>query len=195
MDNPDSEETLAQLAEDVDLYYEKLVELFWYQLKLFVLRRVGNAQDAEDLVQDTFMRAYVALERYSLPQRQTLKARSWLYKIAWNLCCNFTSRSAQYMLAPLDISDENEAIEREDESITQPEEFVELRERRQELEALVATLPQHYRIIVSMYYFEELSLQEIADVLNQPLGTVKVYVRRGIQSLRKILITQVNEVG
>jgi RNA polymerase sigma-70 factor, ECF subfamily len=193
--NSSSEDSLSQLAEDVDMYYEKLVAMYWYQLKIFVLRRVGNAQDAEDLVQDTFIRAYVALERYSVPQRQTLKARSWLYKIAWNICCNFTNRSPHMMLSPLDMSDEYLLQKREEDKIAQPEEFIELIERRQELETLVATLPQQYGVIVSLYYFEDLNLQEIADVLNRPLSTVKVYIRRGIQALRKMLIQQAHEVG
>jgi RNA polymerase sigma-70 factor, ECF subfamily len=189
------EERLSQLADDVDRYYELLVELYWYQLKIFVIRRIGNPQDAEDIVQDVFVRAYVALERYPVQQRQSLKVRAWLYKIAWNLTSNFVSRSPQSMLSLYDESEEHILRDQEDEESEHPEDLIEQIERKQELEALVETLPQHYKVVVCLYYFEELKLQEIADILNLPLGTVKVYVRRGIQALRKSLVKQLHEVG
>ena len=67
-------------------------------------------------------------------------------------------------------------------------------ERRQELAGLVATLPDRYREAVSLYYFEEFSYQEIADLLDQPIGTIKSSVHRGIRLLRKLVSTQSNEV-
>ncbi|GCE22569.1 hypothetical protein KDK_63690 [Dictyobacter kobayashii] len=191
------DKSLVQFADNVDAYYERLVALYWHQLKAFVTTRLGNSLDAEDIVQEVFIRAYVALERYSVQQRQDLKARAWLYKITWNLYYNFVSRSPeqQGLSVALEERQEHEWPETEEENGVNPEEVFEQLERRQELEALVASLPRHYQAVVSLYYFEELSLQEVAEVLNQPLGTVKVYVRRGIQQLRKILQMQVNMVG
>ncbi|GCE08475.1 RNA polymerase sigma factor [Dictyobacter aurantiacus] len=191
------EKSLAQFANEIDAYYEHLVALYWQPLKAFVTARLGNPQDAEDIVQEVFIRAYVALERYSVRQRQELKARAWLYKITWNLYYNFVSRSPEQQGLSVALEERQEHIwsESDEENGVNPEEVFEQLERRQELEALVASLPQHYQAVVSLYYFEELSLQEVAEVLNQPLGTVKVYVRRGIQQLRKILQMQVNMVG
>lgn len=191
------EKGLARFADDVDAYYERLVALYWQQLKAFALSRIGNALDAEDLVQEVFIRAYVALERYSVRQRQDLKARAWLYKITWNLYYNFVTRSPEQQGLAVALAErpDHEWLEIDDENGVNPEEVFEQLERRQELEALVAGLPQQYQAVVTLYYFEELSLQEVADVLNQPLGTVKVYVRRGIQQLRKTLQMRVNMVG
>jgi RNA polymerase sigma-70 factor (ECF subfamily) len=75
----------------------------------------------------------------------------------------------------------------EDDSHEQPEEVFENEERRRELVALVDTLPQRYRQVVSLHYFEDLGYQEIADIFNQPTGTVRVSVHRGIGLLRKAL--------
>lgn len=185
--------SLALLAEDVDCYYERLVLMYWHQLKSFIARRVGNPQDAEDVVQEALLRAYTALERYPLERIRSLKARPWLYKITWNVYCNHANRSKQGLLTPLDPLDET-LLEREDESDDHPESVFARQEQRQELEMLLATLPQHYRIVVSMYYLEELSQQEIADILHQPLGTVKVYMRRGIRLLRKAIEMQADKV-
>lgn len=188
------ESSLALPAITVETYYEQLVSLYWYQLRAFIARRVGNPQDAEDIVQEALLRAYVALERYPVQRRQTLKARPWLYKITWNVYCNYTGRSKQPPSVPLDLSDESPVLEREDDRFVQPEVAFEHVEDRQELEILVATLPQHYRDVVSLYYFEDLNYQEIADILNQPVGTVKVYVHRGVRLLRKTLAIEIHEV-
>jgi RNA polymerase sigma-70 factor (ECF subfamily) len=74
----------------------------------------------------------------------------------------------------------------------QPEAVFEQAEQRRELEALIDKLSPHYRDLVSLYYFEELSQKEIAEILSLPLGTVKVYIHRGIRQLRKLLDEQSN---
>jgi RNA polymerase sigma-70 factor (ECF subfamily) len=76
----------------------------------------------------------------------------------------------------------------------EPDRLFESSERRQTLEALVAALPDRYREAVSLYYFEEFSYQEIADLLEQPLGTIKSAIHRGIGLLRKGMNRQSNEV-
>lgn len=175
---------------DAEYNYEQLVSLYWHPLRMYIMRRVGNLQDAEDIVQDAFLRAYSALERYTAQQRYTLKTRSWLYKIAWHVYCSHTSRSKQPPSISLEAAEESPLLEREDDTFAKPEAAFEQLENRLELEALVARLPQHYRNVVSLYYFAGLSHQEIADTLNQPPGTVKVYARRGVRLLRKALTVE-----
>jgi RNA polymerase sigma-70 factor, ECF subfamily len=188
--DPSAEDMLVLFADDVNSYYEQLVSLYWHSLTTFVARRLGSSQDAEDIVQDAFMRAYVALENYSLERRRTLKARPWLYKITWNQCCTFLGRSKSALNTSLENALDYDMSEHESEQEEQPESAFERLERRQELEALVTSLPQHYGVVVNLYYFAELSYQEIADVLNQPIGTVKVHVHRGLRLLRKSLAIQ-----
>jgi RNA polymerase sigma-70 factor, ECF subfamily len=190
----DDADIAALLATDLDANYERLVSKYWHQLYAFVSRRVGSSQDAEDVVQEAFMRAYFALARYPVQRVLSLKIRPWLYKITWNVYCTSTGKSKSPPVVPLDTSEDSPLLEQEEQQSEQPEFVFERLERRGELEALVGTLPAHFREIVSLFYFEDLSHQEIADILNQPIGTVKVYVHRGIRLLRKTLETQANEV-
>ena len=186
-------ETLAALlAVNLDRHYEELVSLYWQQLSVFVLRRTRHFQDTEDIIQETFMRAYLALERYPYERIETLKIRPWLYKIAWSVYCNHTGRGKLPLMVPLEMPDEGFYLELEEDERTQPEALYEQAEQRRELETLIETLPTHYRDMVSLYYFEELSQKEIAEILNLPLGTVKVYIFRGIRLLRKKLAEQTN---
>jgi len=177
---------LASLAEDLPRYFERLVLLYLLALKAFALRHTGSLHDAEEIAQEALIRAYYALERYPVERRRMLKARPWLYKITWNMYCNYTRRDKP----PEALSLEAESgawREPENAPEEQPERAFESAEQRQELEALVATLPPRYRTVVSLYYFEDLSYQEIADLLQQPLGTVKGTLHRSIRLLRKAL--------
>lgn len=188
------EDIATLLARNLDAYYERLVSFYWHQLLAFAYRRTGSTQDAEDIVQESFVRAYLALERYPEERIRTLKVRPWLYKVTWSVYCNYTGRSKSPPLVPLDLSEDGPLMEREEYWSEQPEKLFEHVERRQELEELVNSLPPRYREIVSLYYFDELSHQEIAEMLNQRVGTIKVYVHRGIRMLRKAVVMQTNEV-
>lgn len=188
-----SENSLAPLATDVNRYYERMVLLYWHELRAFLINRIRNPQDAEDLVQDVFVRAYLALGRYPVAQRQSLKARPWLYKIAWHQYFSYLGRSKAAITTSLEPGELGEENEWEDEQGELPELAYEREEQRQELENCVAMLPSHYRLVVSLYYFSELNYQEIAETLNQPVGTVKSYVHRGIKLLRKTMSVQLSE--
>ncbi|MGH2507032.1 MAG: RNA polymerase sigma factor [Ktedonobacteraceae bacterium] len=189
-----NEQLAARLAVHLDRHYEELVSLYWQQLSAFVLRRTRHFQDTEDIIQETFMRAYLALERYPSERIITLKIRPWLYKIAWSVYCNHTGRGKLPLMVPLEVSVEGSSfttyLELEEDVRLQPETLYEQVEQRHELDALIERLPAHYREMVSLYYFEELSQKEIAEILSVPLGTVKVSIFRGIRLLRKMLANQ-----
>ena len=185
----ENETLLALLAENLDRHFGRLMTTYWHQLHTFILRKAGNAQDADDIVQEAFIRAYYALKRYAPQHIRELKIRPWLYKIAWNLYCNFVGRTRQPPSVPLDLSEDGPFIEPEDDWHDQPEFMLEAAERRQELEVLLGTLPAQYRDIISMCYLEELSYQETADILNIPVGTVRGDVHRSVRLRRKSLKT------
>lgn len=182
-------ELLALLATNLDGYFKQLVLSYQQRLYTFVLRQTGSLQDAEDIVQEAFIRAYYALADYPTERIRTLKLQAWLFKITLNI---FYRRmgNARLQLVSLDISEESMHLEIEDDSCEQPERVAEDREGLRELEAVVATLPPRYREVVNLYYFENLGYREIAELLNQPLGTVKSNVHRGTRLLRKALETQ-----
>ena len=185
--SPDDSGILALLAADLKHSYDQLVSTYWYRLNVFVLRHVGSPQDAEDIVQEAFIRAYYALERYPAQRILALKVRPWLYKITWSVYCNYTQRSKLPPAMPLDTSEDSAFLELEDDGREQPEEVFANEERKRELIALVETLPPRYREVVSLHYFEDLGYQEIADIFHQPAGTVRVSLHRAIGLLRKAL--------
>jgi len=177
------------LATDLDRYFQQLVLSFQQRLYAFTLRHTGCVQDAEDIVQEAFIRAYHALADYPTERIRMMKLQPWLYKITLHILYRHRSNSRLECL-PLDLSEQNALLEIEDDEREQPERALEDKEELRDLETLLSRLPEQYRVAVSCYYFEEMNYREIAELLNQPIGTVKSNVHRGILLLRKTVETQ-----
>lgn len=174
------------LAGDLDRYFGQLVLTYEARLYAFMVRQTGSAQEAEDIVQEAFMQAYFALGRYSQQQRAAIALRPWLYKIALNIFYGRLRKPGLPVVA-LDFSEEGPHLAIEEDQEQQPEALFEKEEELRELGALLNQLPEHYRTVINLFYFADLGYQEIANLLNLPLGTVKSHMHRGIQRLRRVL--------
>jgi RNA polymerase sigma-70 factor (ECF subfamily) len=179
-----SPDLLELLATDLDCYFQQLVLSSQQRLYAFALRQAGSPQDAEDIVQEAYIRAYHALADYPPERIRTMKLQPWLHKITLHIFYRHKS-STQLSYLPLDLSEDSMLLAIEDDGREQPERVIQNREDVHELEALISGLPEQYRAAVNCYYFAELSYREIAELLNQPVGTVKSNVHRGTQLLRK----------
>ena len=181
------------LATNLRDSFELLVLRYASQLYVFALRWIGNPTDAEDIVQVTFERAFITLDNYPVQLIRALNLRPWLYKVTLNVACNYVSRSKLQTIS-LDLLEDGDLIEQDEDWQNQPELVVESSERRRELEALVATLAPSYRDAISLCFFGDLSYKETANILNKSIGTIKFYVHRGKELLRKQQELQMNEV-
>jgi RNA polymerase sigma-70 factor (ECF subfamily) len=188
----DDEVLLSLLATDLDCHFRQLVIFYQQRLYSFALRLAGSPQDAEDIVQETFLRSYHALKSYPAVKVGTLKLRQWLYTITLNIFRN-RQRKAEHQFISLDTSEDSPLLEIEDQSCG-PEEEAYWHEWRREFEMQLASLSERYRVAITLYYFEGLSYAEIAELLNQPVGTVKAHVHRALHQLHKALETQINGV-
>lgn len=164
-------------AELVDLYKDKIYHLAY--------RMIGNRHEAEDVVQETFLRVYKNLDRYDEFQ----KFSTWIYRIGTNLCIDrLRKRKPTYSL-DANISD-GEGIDGyamlpgDDNS---PEEELLLSETQLQVREAINSLPDKYKSVVILRYLHDLSLQEISEILHMPVTTVKTRVHRGREFLRKKL--------
>ena len=177
---------LANRAKTGDMQaFEELVlahEEFVYRI---VYRILGNEQDAWDVSQETFLRAYQNLNRFD--GRSAFS--TWLYRIAHNAAIDLTRRRKNVRELPLEGmagDDEEPNIQHVDPGPS-PEEETLNQELRQKLAQALQDLPEDYRWAVILRDLESLSYQEIADHLGLPLGTAKSRVSRGRLWLRKAL--------
>ena len=143
------------------------------------LRVVGDPHEAEDITQEAFVRAWLALPNF----RGQAQFRTWLYRIVTNLCCNRLPRLRRDLLA---MGDET-AAQVPGAPDADPATTVEVGERCAFLHQQIEALPESYRMVVSLRYQQELSYEEIASVLSLPVGTVKTGLFRARARLREAL--------
>ncbi|KUP04478.1 RNA polymerase sigma factor SigW [Bacillus coahuilensis m2-6] len=166
-------------GEIVELYKDKVFQICY--------RMVGNRHEAEDLAQEAFVRAYVNIHTF----QQTRKFSTWLFRIATNLCIDrIRKKKPDYYLDAEVAGTEGLTLYSQVAAEGKlPEEEVETLEMEEQLQREISKLPDKYRSVIILKYIEELSLQEISDILDLPLGTVKTRVHRGREALRKQLKT------
>lgn len=172
------------LATDLNGYFSQLMLSYQQRLYAFALRQSGSPQDAQDIVQEAFIRAYHALADYPAERIRMMKLQPWLYKITLHVFYRHKGND-RLQSAPLDLSEESIHLAIEDDERGQPEQIVEDKEALCELEEMISRLPEQYRVAVSCYYFDEFSYREIADLLNLPIGTIKSQVHRGTLLIRR----------
>jgi len=140
------------------------------------MRVVRRAEDAEDLVQETFVKVFRALDRYDVERPFS----AWIFTIASRLAIDHLRRR-RVQTVSLSVSDSGSGEERtmdvEDTGL-KPDEITSNPEEESATEQLIDGLPEHYRIVVLLRHQQDLSYEEIAEALNLPLGTVKARIHR-----------------
>jgi RNA polymerase sigma-70 factor, ECF subfamily len=164
-------------AEIVGMYQDKLYHMAY--------RMLSSRQEAEDVVQDTFLRVYKNLDRYD----DTMKFSTWIYRIATNLCIDrLRKRKPSYSLDA--ETSEHEGLDGYSmipSDNRTPESETLLSEMQSTVHKAIDNLPAKYKSVMVLRYLQDLSLQEIGDVLDMPVTTVKTRVHRGREFLRKRL--------
>jgi RNA polymerase sigma-70 factor (ECF subfamily) len=158
-----------------------------YSIAMSVLK---NPEDAADLTQEAFIRLFRALPQYNGESRFT----TWLYRLVVNLCRDeLRRRGRQVQVAP--PSAEDEEIDQmssvaDEDRWADPAQALDSRELRDQVRYALSQLEEHYRLVLTLYYFEDMKYTDIAVILDIPLNTVKSHIRRGKERLATILETQ-----
>lgn len=154
-----------------------------YQRQVFslIFRLVKRPADAEDILQDTFIKAYRSLSAYDA--RYSLL--TWLFKIAHNTSIDFLRANKDETVT---IHDEENPIELEDTSPSLEEKMEQL-SGKELIKRMVDSVPAPYREVLILRHQQELSYEEIAEAIQIPMGTVKVRLFRGREILKAKLET------
>jgi len=167
------DETARSLAVDLDGAFGEVVETLGPQLFWGLRRICGNHQEAEDLTQETFIRAFRALSGYDASRIEQIEMRPWLWTIAMNLGRNHLrdrSRRPTY-------------VEMVGDSATSDPEPVDSAAWDRRLSGLTS----HQRAAVVLRHVTGLSIREISEATGRPEGTVKADLHRGLARLRQTL--------
>ena len=181
---PETEQALIQRAQkgDQEAFALLVTEHQRYVFNLAV-RVLKNEEEALDVAQETFVRAWTALPNF----RGQSQFRTWLYRIVTNLCYN---RLPNLRRTLNELGDDVIAdVPETDLAFDNPAHGLESRELRSHLHQAIDHLDENYRLLISLRYQNELSYEEMATMLNLPLGTVKTGLFRAKEQLRRALET------
>ena len=178
----DDLELVKRAAEKDPKAYEKLLKKYRKSVYYMLLKIVNNTDDAEDLTQEAFAKAFNSLHKFD----SKYAFSTWLFRIATNNCIDFI-RKKRVQTVSIDTSYENDEGDSFQFDIKDPDDNpdeVMLRKQRKEyLSIAVEKLPEKYKKLVDLRYFQELSYEEVAVELNLPLGTVKAQLFRARELL------------
>ncbi len=184
MDATDQQIVAAVLAGHQHRFAE-LVGRYQGQIVNYVYRMLGNYDDAVDLSQDVFLKAYAALDSY----RPQYPFGAWLFRIARNAAIDEIRRrrvATVSLDAPLQTDDGS--LQREVAGADPgPEDRLLEQELHRRVEAAITRLPDKYREPLVLRHAAEMSYEEIAETLELPLGTVKTRIFRAREALRRSL--------
>ncbi len=174
---PDDAQLAHRLAVDLDGAFEVLVLAHQDRLFTIAVRTGGNRHDAEELVQDCFVRAYRALATYEPPRIRDLRLRGWLTTILLNAGRN---RARVRRVPTTELAFEPGAEPTVDPLVR--------RDQRERWDRLLAGLSPVQRTAVVLRHVDGMSYAEIAEAVGRPEGTVKAHVHRGLAALRTALL-------
>ncbi len=173
-------EILVEKAVDGDSEaYRKLYNLSRRQVYFTCLGLVKNTADAEDIMQETFFTVMIKLA--DLKEKDSFQA--WVNRIAINKCKNFLNKRIDYSLEEKFEDSENEP---EDEEITLPDEYIENEEKRKIIIGIIMeSLSDVQRQVIIMYYYNEMTVAEISQELECPIGTVTYRLSSARKQIKK----------
>lgn len=176
----DTDEKLAErICNGEKELFGALIDRYEEKLMRYVRRFVHNEDDVCDIVQNVFIKVFVNLQSFDTSRR----FNPWIYRIAHNETVTFLAKRGNERISFIDF----------DTLFPHPfaEETADKATLDKEMETMLASslsrIPLKYKEVLVLYYFEELSYQEIADILRIPVPTVGVRLRRGREHLEKEL--------
>lgn len=183
-----SDEMLASRVQGgVTTAFDELMRRYEEKMLRYGRRFIVRDEDIEDAVQDVFLRAYTNIQSYDPKYRFS----PWIYRIAHNVFVNVLRKHVHRSFAFVDFDTFVSPLGAKEEVLT-PNELIEL---RASLERGLSKLDPKYREVLVLHYFEDLSYDEIADVLHIPKGTVGVRLKRGRDALKRVEETLIHYYG
>jgi RNA polymerase sigma-70 factor (ECF subfamily) len=171
--------------------YEQLLNRYRQGIYNLAYRMLGNAEDANDAAQETFVKAFMALDKYD----PRFKFSSWLYRIGSNLCVDHLRKRKGYTVSLEENEEEGQDLKsRLPDRNLDPSDSVHMSEREAIMKRAIDQLDPRYKAVILLRHDRDLSYEEISSILGLPVGTVKVRVHRARQRLRDLLTPYMDDL-
>ena len=173
------------LSGDEEAFAE-IVKIYLNQIYNFVYRLAGDRDAAEDLTQETFVKAWRNLKKFD--QKRNFK--TWLFTIAKNTAFDWLKKKKEIPFSTFADEEGESWLENVVDENILPDEILERSDLAEEMEKIIQKLPPHYRAILLLHYKEDFSLHEIAEIIGELYNTIKSRHQRGLAMLKKAFISE-----
>jgi RNA polymerase sigma factor (sigma-70 family) len=166
--------------------YAELLQRYRESVYFMMLKMVNNKDDADDLTIEAFGRAFKKLNQYT----PNYAFSTWLFKIASNNAIDFLRKKKMTNSVSLDIKSDNPDFDASNlvrSAHLNPEEFYIKKQKVEMVRSVIDKLKPKYRELVELFYFQELSHEEISDRMNLPIGTIKAQLFRARDFLFELI--------
>jgi len=184
----DETKLIDQILQGDTDSFAQLVETYQDKVYSLCLRMVGDREDARDLAQEAFVKAWRGLKFY----KHEAAFSTWLYRLTSNVCIDFLRQKKRKSALSLTSQEEEEQIDIPDPS-PQPEELVLQQQRKEAVADAMSQLEDEFRLVLTLRVVQERSYEEIAEIMDLKVGTVKSRLARAREKLRKILLKTGND--
>ena len=176
-------ELIALLKCKNPVVHNELVSRYQKKLFSYIYRLIGNKEEAEDLLQNVFLKVYKYCDNFDTER----KFSSWIYRIAHNEAVNYIKRkSIKKFISLEDFVSSKDRLETKTDAKSPMEVWIG-KELRKEMEDALKKLPDKYKEVLEMRYFSEKSYEEIGKVLKKPVNTVGTLINRAKDRLEKVV--------
>ena len=166
--------------------FSRLIDSYKNMVYNLAYRMSNNPHEAEDISQETFLRAFQSLAHFN----PSYKFSTWIYQITLNIIRDkFKRKKIDYVSldAPVE-TDDSEFYPQPTDLTNNPEQIITQQEDAQVIQKAILSLPLKYREVIVLRHLQDLSYIEISNILKLPSGTVKIRLYRAREQLRKILL-------
>lgn len=164
--------------------FEFLIEKYTPQIYGFLYRMIKSEPDADDITQDTFVKAWRKIGTYRVGEN----FRGWLFSIAHNTAIDWLRRKKkQYVFSDFDRDEENSFLESIPDTLPLADELVARSQDAAAVQKYLEELSPQYREVLVLHYTNEFTFDEIGKMLHKPLNTVKSQHRRALAQLKDLL--------
>lgn len=180
MNQVTDEEVVARVLQGEGRLFAILVDRYKQALYNYIVQSVRNPEEAADLAQETFLRAYKSLSKY----RGQASVKNWMYRIAHNICYDYLRKKRVSSSTFWETLVPNYKSQPPKES---PEEILIAQDRQRDIKWAIEQLSPTYKEVIILYHFQECSYEEIADILNTPKRTIETRLYRARKKLKDLL--------
>lgn len=166
-----------------EIDFDEVVKIYLKPVYNFVYRFVSDRDTAEDLTQETFVKAWKNLKKFD----KNKNLRTWLFAVAKNTTFDWLKKKKELPFSSFEDEEGNNFLENISDDEILPDEILARKDLAEELEKILQKLPLHHRAILLLHYKEDFSLHEIAEILGEPYNTVKSRHQRVLGRLKETL--------